>query len=79
MGIEFTALAAVATHPAVVGSASSNTTSAVNDGVPSMRFGPFDREAPTARSKATTGWPYRSGHPLFNEYEPDSIGYDSFR
>jgi hypothetical protein len=37
MGIEFTALAAVATHPAVVGSASSNTTSAVNDGVPSMR------------------------------------------
>jgi hypothetical protein len=23
--------------------------------------------------------PYRSGHPLFNEYEPDSIGYDSFR
>ena len=37
MGIEFTARAPVATHPAVVGSSSSKTTSAVNDGVPSMR------------------------------------------
>src|ERR1700743_1333681 len=55
VGIEFTTRAAVATQPAVVGSSSSKTTSAVNDGVPSTITrkppGPMDGQC-----GATSGW-----------------------